>query len=190
MTYTKYCSITHSFLQFRPKHIGLFNYEKEKSYGETGGGQGGKVQYYKDENGTYSYAGIKDWWTISMLSTTHSERLGYPTQKPEALMERIITASSNDGDVILDPFCGCGTTIAVAERLKMKGHPRNWIGIDNTHLAIALIKNRLSDMTIGKAKYTVIGEPVALQGAKELADSDKYQFQGKNQECFNPTNQD
>ncbi|MDP6576445.1 MAG: site-specific DNA-methyltransferase [Dehalococcoidales bacterium] len=167
-----------------------FNYEKEKSYGETGGGQGGKVQYYKDENGTYSYAGIKDWWTISMLSTTHSERLGYPTQKPEALMERIITASSNDGDVILDPFCGCGTTIAVAERLKMKGHPRNWIGIDNTHLAIALIKNRLSDMTIGKAKYTVIGEPVALQGAKELADSDKYQFQGKNQECFNPTNQD
>lgn len=94
-----------------------FNHQKEKSYGQSGGGQGGKVEYFKDEKGTYSYAGIRDWWEISMLSTTHSERLGYPTQKPEALLERIIKASSNEGDVILNAFCGCGTTVAVAHRL-------------------------------------------------------------------------
>ena len=68
------------------------------------------------------------------------ERLGYPTQKPEALLERIIQASSNEGDIVLDPFCGCGTTVTVAERLK-----RRWIGIDITHLAITLIKKRLHD---------------------------------------------
>ena len=98
--------------------------------------------------------------------------MGYPTQKPEALLERIISANSNEGDIVLDPFCGCGTAIAVAERLK-----RNWIGIDITHLAITLIKNRLRDMTNGKAKYTVVGEPVTLPDAEDLATNDKYQFQ-------------
>ena len=71
----------------------------------------------------------------SAASTHRSqERLGYPTQKPEALLERIIAASSNEGDVVLDPFCGCGTTVAAAQKLK-----RRWIGIDITHLAITLI---------------------------------------------------
>jgi site-specific DNA-methyltransferase (adenine-specific) len=115
-----------------------FNYETEKSYGQTGGGQGGKVKYYRDEVGTYSIVGIKDWWTISMLSTTHSERLGYPTQKPETLLERIIKASSNEGDVVLDAYCGCGTTVAVAQRLK-----RQWIGIDITYQSISLVLRRL-----------------------------------------------
>ncbi|MEX2430362.1 MAG: site-specific DNA-methyltransferase, partial [Dehalococcoidia bacterium] len=82
---------------------------------------------------------VQDIWDdISSLSGAHSERLGYPTQKPEALLERIIKASSNEGDVVLDPFCGCGTAVAVAERFN-----RRWIGIDITHLAISLMKNRL-----------------------------------------------
>ena len=84
------------------------------------------------------------------------ERLGYPTQKPEALLERILNASSNEGDLVLDPFCGCGTTVQVAQSLN-----RRWIGIDITHLAIGLIKNRLDD-AFGpeiRSTYEVIGEP-------------------------------
>ena len=77
---------------------------------------------------------------ISTDQLSAAERLGYPTQKPEALLERIIKASSNEGDVVLDPFCGCGTAIAVAQRLN-----RNWIGIDITYLAISLMKHRLHD---------------------------------------------
>jgi len=100
------------------------------------------------------------------------ERLGYPTQKPEALLERIINASSNEGDVVLDPFCGCGTAIAVAQRLN-----RRWIGIDITHLAITLIKHRLKDAYGDEVKYEVIGEPVSLPDAKTLAREDAYQFQ-------------
>ena len=103
-----------------------------------------------------------------------SERMGYPTQKPEALLERILKASSNEGDVVLDPFCGCGTTIQVAQRLN-----RRWIGIDITHLAIGLIKKRLSDdfgETI-RSTYEVTGEPTDVAGAARLAEEDKYQFQ-------------
>ena len=77
---------------------------------------------------------------VRWLSTTDRERLGYQTQKPEALLERIIQASSNEGDVVLDPFCGCGTAIAAAQKLN-----RNWIGIDITHLAVALMKEPTQD---------------------------------------------
>lgn len=104
------------------------------------------------------------------------ERLGYPTQKPEGLLERIIKSSSKEGDVVLDPFCGCGTAIAVAQRLN-----RNWIGIDITHLAINLIKNRLRHRFPDippKEMYEVTGEPVDLNGARQLAhDNDRMQFQ-------------
>ena len=103
---------------------------------------------------------------------TGNEALGYPTQKPEALLERIIKASSNEGDVLLDPFCGCGTTITVAERLD-----RRWIGIDITHLAIALMKNRLEDTFGAEVSYEVVGEPLDLSGARALAKQDRYQFQ-------------
>ena len=102
----------------------------------------------------------------------------FPTEKPKPLLERIITASSNEGDIILDPFCGCGTTIAVAQRLK-----RRWIGIDITHLAITLIKHRLADEWAhykapgSKPQYKVVGEPKDLSGARTLADEDPYQFQ-------------
>ena len=78
------------------------------------------------------------WDDIPPINSQAQERLGYPTQKPEALLERIINASSNEGDTILDPFCGCGTAIAAAEKLK-----RHWVGIDVTSLAITLIKHRL-----------------------------------------------
>jgi len=109
---------------------------------------------------------------ILPLSTHAAERLGYPTQKPEALLERIINASSDEGDVILDPFCGCGTSIAVAQKLN-----RKWIGIDITHLAITLMKHRLRDSFEKNVEYKVIGEPADLSGAQELAQSDPYQFQ-------------
>ena len=109
---------------------------------------------------------------IRWLATQDQERLGYPTQKPEGLLERIINASSNEKDIVLDPFCGCGTTIAVAQKLN-----RQWIGIDITCLATALIKHRLSDMFCNKPKYDVIGEPVSLPDAKTLAANDPYQFQ-------------
>jgi DNA modification methylase len=72
---------------------------------------------------------VEDWWIdIYPVDRLRKEMLGYPTQKPEALLERIIKASSNEGDVVLDAFCGCGTTVAVAEKLK-----RRWIGIDITY---------------------------------------------------------
>ena len=112
------------------------------------------------------------WDDISPINSQAKERLGYPTQKPEALLERIIQASSNEGDVVLDPFCGCGTTIIAAQRLK-----RRWIGIDITHLAIALMKYRLQDSFGDKVKYEVHGEPTDLSGAQALAQLDRYQFQ-------------
>lgn len=114
------------------------------------------------------------WTDIDPINSRAAERLGYPTQKPEALLERIISASSNEGDCVLDPFCGCGTAIAVAQRLN-----RNWIGIDITHLAIGLIKSRLRD-AFGEEvanTYKVIGEPVSVPDAAELAKEDPYQFQ-------------
>src|SRR5205814_7255839 len=109
---------------------------------------------------------------IQLLNSQARERLGYPTQKPEALLERIIEAASDKGDVILDPFCGCGTSVSVAERLG-----RSWIGIDITHLAIGLIKHRLTFAFGDSARYRVLGEPVSVSGAEELARSDPYQFQ-------------
>jgi DNA modification methylase len=98
------------------------------------------------------------------------ERLGYPTQKPEELLDRVIETSSHKGDVVLDPFCGCGATIASAQRLG-----RRWIGIDLTSLAVSLIKSRLSER--GISDYSVIGEPTAQDDAARLAADDPYQFQ-------------
>ena len=115
------------------------------------------------------------WADLPLLSNRSDEALGYPTQKPEALLERIILASSNEGDVVLDPFCGCGTTIASAQKLR-----RRWIGIDVTHLAIGLIKKRLADShgEAIRATYEVFGEPTSVEDAAALAASDdKYQFQ-------------
>ena len=111
------------------------------------------------------------WTDIERIGNTSKERLGYPTQKPLALLERIIKASSNEGDVVLDPFCGCGTAVHAAQKLG-----RQWIGIDITHLAISLIERRLKDAFPGIA-FEVHGTPKDLDGARDLARRDKYQFQ-------------
>jgi hypothetical protein len=100
------------------------------------------------------------------------ERLGYPTQKPLALLERIISTSSHEGDVVLDPFCGCGTAVHAAQKLK-----RQWIGIDITHLAISLIEKRLKDAFGQRCQFEVHGTPKDLDAARDLAERDKYQFQ-------------
>jgi len=115
---------------------------------------------------------LGDVWEIPFIGSTAKERLGYPTQKPETLLERIVRTSSNEGDVVLDPFCGCGTAVAIAQKLE-----RKWIGIDITHLAINLIKHRLKDMFGNTISYEVIGEPVTTKEAEELAKQDRYQFQ-------------
>ncbi len=114
------------------------------------------------------------WTDIPPINSQAKERLGYPTQKPEALLERIIKTSSNEGDLVLDPFCGCGTTVAVAHRLH-----RRWIGIDITHLAINLVRARLRD-SFGpeiEKQYQVIGEPTTVWDAQALAAQDPFQFQ-------------
>jgi len=135
-----------------------------------------RLKYYFDDSQGIL---IGDNWTdISPIGAHAKERLGYPTQKPEALLERIIRASSNEGDVVLDPFCGCGTAIAAAHKLG-----RGWIGIDITHLSIALQKYRLQDMfeLVSGADYAVIGEPATVEGARELAQDSanegRYQFE-------------
>ena len=114
---------------------------------------------------------MNDVFQIPFVAPSAEERIGYPTQKPLALLERIIKASSNEGDVVLDPFCGCGTAVVAAQKLN-----RKWIGIDITHLAINLMRNRLKDSFPG-IQFEVIGEPKDLSGAKALAHQDRYQFQ-------------
>jgi DNA modification methylase len=117
---------------------------------------------------------------VSWLKPQDEERLGYPTQKPLALLERIISASSNEGEVVLDPFCGCGTAVHAAQKLG-----RKWIGIDITCLAISLIESRLKKAfpeAFGeegqrRLQYEVIGTPKDLESARDLAQRDKYQFQ-------------
>ncbi len=131
-----------------------------------------RIKRYLDES---SGMPVQDVWTdVESLRSWHKERLGYPTQKPEGLLERIIQASSNEGDVVLDPFCGCGTAIAAAQKLN-----RRWIGIDITHLAVALMKNRLKTAfnILPGRDYQVVGEPVDAGGARALAEQDRYQFE-------------
>jgi len=128
---------------------------------------GKEYRYYLDK-------GVlpNDWWSdLQALNPASKERLGYPTQKPEALLERIIQASSNENSWILDPFCGCGTTVAVAERLN-----RKWVGIDISMQAITVIQNRLQTHYPG-IKITIDGIPMDYESAAQLAQQDKYAFQ-------------
>jgi site-specific DNA-methyltransferase (adenine-specific) len=119
---------------------------------------------------------VQDWWDdIGVIAAPAKERLGYPTQKPVALLERIIAASSNPGDVVLDPFCGCGTALVAAQKLD-----RQWIGIDVTYLSIAVMKARLKD-SFGLADVEVIGQPTEVEGARAMLVGTglegQYQFQ-------------
>jgi len=125
-------------------------------------------RYLDDQAGMPSQDVIVD---VPPMHNLAAERLGYPTQKPLALLERLIEGASNSNAVVLDPFCGCGTTIHAAEKLG-----RQWIGIDITHLAISLIEKRLRD-AFPKIKFEVHGTPKDVGGARALAEQDKYQFQ-------------
>jgi site-specific DNA-methyltransferase (adenine-specific) len=135
--------------------------------------EGGVARYkrYLDEMaGTL----IKDvWYDIEHLHGSSREYLGYQTQKPEALLERIIRTGSNEGDIVLDPFCGCGTAVAVAERLK-----RRWIGIDVTYLAIDLVRKRLHDSFKNElTPYEEIGIPRDVPSAERLFRLNPFQFE-------------
>jgi site-specific DNA-methyltransferase (adenine-specific) len=115
------------------------------------------------------------WTDIAPINSQAKERLGYPTQKPLALLERILVASSNPGDVVLDPFCGCGTALVAAHKLD-----RLWIGIDITYLSIAVMRARLKD-SFGLADVEVIGQPTEVEGARSMLVGTglegQYQFQ-------------
>lgn len=123
-----------------------------------------RIKRYLDESEGLP---IQDTWNdVEALRSWHKELLGYPTQKPEALLERIIQASSNEGDIILDAYCGCGTTVAVSQRLN-----RQWIGIDITYQSISLILKRLED-SFGKQvleNINISGIPKDMQSAEALA---------------------
>jgi site-specific DNA-methyltransferase (adenine-specific) len=125
-------------------------------------------RYLHEQKGTPVKSVITD---IPPIGPQAAEKLGYPTQKPLELLERIVQASSNPGGVVLDPFCGCGTTVAAAQKLG-----RRWIGIDITHLAIALQKYRLKEM-FPDATFQVIGEPTTVGAAQQLAQDDRHQFE-------------
>ncbi|KJU81280.1 adenine-specific DNA-methyltransferase [Candidatus Magnetobacterium bavaricum] len=147
--------------------------EQGREYVLSDAGEGKRIKRYLEEAMEEGVA-IDNVWDIDKLNSSAKERLGYPTQKPIALLERIIMASSNEGDLVLDPFCGCGTTVTAAQKLN-----RQWIGIDITHLATNLIKLRLADMfeLEPKRDYDVTGEPEDFTGATELALQNRYQFQ-------------
>jgi site-specific DNA-methyltransferase (adenine-specific) len=143
----------------------------------------GRISWPKKEGGTPMFMQYKDdlggvdvqdlWTDIGPIPPQSPKRLGYPTQKPAALLDRIIEASSDEGDWVLDPFCGCGTAIFEANELK-----RNWIGIDITHLAISIMKSALREMKVYTPRnYQIIGEPTTFNEAQGLAKADKYQFQ-------------
>ena len=173
---------------FRRKHDVIFLYSKTNKYlfySDSIRVEYGNSVKQQIKSGTTSFGRVvkgnplgktpEDWWEIPIINSMAKERLGYPTQKPEALLERIIKASSKEGDLVLDPFCGCGTCVAVAQKLG-----RKWLGIDITAIAINIIKSRLKD-SCPEATYRVIGEPSTPEDAHRLADSrdpeDKYQFQ-------------
>lgn len=131
-----------------------------------------RLKMYADESKGVKLQNL--WDDIPAVNSQAAERLGYPTQKPLGLLERIISASSNAGDVVLDPFCGCGTAVDAAHRLS-----RRWVGIDLTYLAIDVIQRRLIDAykhTVVDS-YDVIGIPRDIAGAQNLADRDAFEFE-------------
>jgi len=116
---------------------------------------------------------VEDWWIdIYPVDRVRTERIGYDSQKPEALLERIITASCPADGIVFDPFCGCGTTVAVAQKMGVR-----WIGIDITHLAIQTIRKRFDGAGVNKETYEIRGVPVDLNSAKALAEEDPYEFE-------------
>ncbi|HEY1350684.1 MAG TPA: site-specific DNA-methyltransferase [Ktedonobacteraceae bacterium] len=156
------------FFYTRGEHY-LFHPLKEKSYMMHRYGFK-KSEFLRDERGQYTWVYMKDVWELPALGAADGQRLGYPTQKPEALLERIIQASSSEGDVVLDPFCGSGTTLAVAQRLG-----RRWIGIEDNYLGIAYLRYRLA-RTFPDQPYTFRGGPSTLAEARQLAETSPADF--------------
>jgi len=134
-------------------------------------------KYKKQSHGRRTYLNplgqpCPDVWEVQILGSRDKQRTGYPTQKPEALLERIIKASSNEGDIVLDPFCGCGTTIVVAHELN-----REWIGIDINNVAIEVIKKRCSQLKLDKPlKYSIIER--TIEGVKKMIETAKPKSKG------------
>lgn len=154
------------------QRIWAYSKDNMRKYAEDGRivySESGMPNYKRYLDEMQGVALQNDWDDI--LPASGGESLGYPTQKPVALLERIVSASSSEGDTVLDPFCGCGTAVHAAQKLR-----RNWIGIDITHLAISLIEKRLKDAFPGIG-FDIYGTPKDLDGARALADQDKYQFQ-------------
>lgn len=147
----------------------IFHPLKEKSYMMHRYGFK-KSEFQRDERGQYTWVYMKDVWELPALGAADGQRLGYPTQKPEALLERIIRASSSEGGLVLDPFCGSGTTLAVAQRLG-----RRWIGIESNYLGIAYQRYRLA-RTFPDLRYTFTGGPATLEEARQLARSNMADF--------------
>lgn len=141
-----------------------------KKYVLSDAGKGKRIKRYLHEAMEYGKP-VDDVWDIDKINNSSKEALGYPTQKPEGLLERIIKASSNEGDWVLDPFCGCGTTVAVAERLK-----RNWIGIDISMQSVNIIRERMKNHFPG-ITINIDGIPMDYESAAALAEKDKYAFQ-------------
>ncbi len=178
----------HSKKDFQRKHDIILRYTKADNYNfnqqyvpyKSGihVSKKGKVLAYKDtfveskaEEFEKRGKPVEDWWTdIYTVDRVRSEMLGYPTQKPLALLERIIKASSNEGDVVLDPFCGCGTTVAAAEKLG-----RKWLGIDITILAINLIEKRLKDH-FPNVEFEIKGIPTDVNSARKMASTRQGKF--------------
>ena len=143
---TKSYAKKHDTIYFYGKtHNYIFNPDKEKSYFSGAKPGFNNIDIYKDDAGQwYSLVNTKDWWDLNMVGRSSIERIDYPTQKPEKLLERIIKASSNPNSIVLDCFCGSGTTLAVAEKLG-----RKWIGIDGNPDAINVCKERIKKIRGG-----------------------------------------
>ena len=156
---------------YAPDELDKLNSERRIYWPKTPNAMPKLKRYLAEAKGISAQDVLTDVPSLQRMSAAFKESLGYPTQKPVALLERILKASSNEGDVVLDPFCGCGTTIHAAEKLN-----RQWIGIDVTHLAIGLIRDRLRD-AFPQATFDVYGVPRDLAAARELAANDKHEFQ-------------
>lgn len=156
---------------WRVSHAVMEQLDKENrlAFPRTATGRIARKHYLSEQEGRK----LADVWTdLPPLQAASAERLGYPTQKPRTLLERIIATSSNPGDVVLDPFCGCGTAVDAAQKLG-----RHWIGIDITHLAIGLIEKRLREGYGEAVRFETIGSPRDLASAQRLAVDDPHQFQ-------------
>ena len=175
----KWFARKHDIIFFYTKSPGrkhTFNVLKERSYSSNAPPGFRGIQVFRDDDGRpYTLASMRDVWQVDAVGRTSGERIGYATQKPLALMDRIIRAGSNPGDLVLDPFCGCATTIEAAHRLG-----RRWIGIDIAIHAITRVSRvRLQDRCglVEGRDYLITGQPRNLEGAQDLWQRDTYQFQ-------------